>query len=347
MNGSAIVRRRHFLTLAGAAAAWPRVAFTQQPAKIPRVAYGDGGTPVENIVPNSTHPFVRPFFQEMARLGFEYGRTVIFDRYFATPSNAEETARAMVDSKPDLIFLRGAGLTTFAVMALTKTIPIVVHGGDPLGQGIVNNLARPGGNVTAVAGGGVAGDFEGKVLAILAEAVPGARRVAYIGVGVGTSNQFAPNNALGVRSATDAAAKLGLDITTIAARDPADERAFRDAMAVAAAAKAEMVQFASHAQIGPNSPILVRLTLEARLPAIAVVEDFPYAGGLLSFGSSRADGARKAAGYVALILNGAKPGDLPVIVPDVFELIVNLKTAKAIGISIPQSVLLQATQVIE
>jgi putative ABC transport system substrate-binding protein len=339
------MRRREFIALTGAAAAtvaaFPRAALAQA-TKVPRVAWADGAV---TSVAEMNHPDAVAFAQEMARLGFVEGRTITFDRYVASSASAaQETARKIVASSPDVIFLQGAIDAILAVMALTKSIPIVSQSGDPLGQGVVSNLARPGGNVTAVANTASA-ESEAKVLSILAEAVPTAKRVAYIGVG--PAGQFNPGQQGYLRSATEGALKLGLSMTAIPARDPADEQGFRDAFALAKAADVEMIQLARHGQIRSSSSILAELALDARMPAISPYDTFPPAGGLLSYGANVPDGARKAARYVALVLNGAKPGDLPVQEPTVFDLIVNMTTAKAIGITIPPSILTQATLVIE
>jgi putative ABC transport system substrate-binding protein len=310
--------------------------------KVPRVAWGTGGiTSVDEL---SGIGSSKAFVEEMARLGFIEGQTIIYERYATSSGRAEETARAIVASAPDVIFLLSTVTTTLEVMALTKSIPIVATSGDPLGQGIVGNLARPGGNVAAVASTG-GSDSEAKVLSILAEVVPMATRLAYIGVGTGA--QFNPAQQVYVRSATQAAARLGLLITTIAARDPADEQAFRDAFALATAANVQMVQFGMNTQISNNSTTLARLAPDAGLPAISPYETFAPAGGLVNYGSSSVYNARQAAGYLALVLNGAKPGDLPVLQPTVFDFVVNLKTARTLGITIPPSVLIQATEVIQ
>jgi putative ABC transport system substrate-binding protein len=197
--------------------------------------------------------------------------------------------------------------------------------------------------VTAVASN--AYSQEAKVLSILAEAVPTAKRVAYVGVGF--AGEFYPVSLGYVRAATNAASQLGLSIITIAASDPGDEQAFRNALARAASENAEMIQFGQAAAVATNAPIIAGLALAALLPAIAPFPAFAQSGGLLSYGSNIPEDTRKTAGYAALIINGAKPGDLPVLQPTLFDFIVNQKTAKALGITIPASVLLQATIVIQ
>jgi ABC-type uncharacterized transport system substrate-binding protein len=339
------VRRRHFLTLAGAAAAFPRIGFAQQ-AKLPRVAFvrGDVTDLPANLNENSTNPQIAAFFTELARLGFAEGRTVTFDRYNAVPSNAQEVAAKVVASGPDLIIPAGAVATALALIPLTKSIPIVSIGGDPLGLGIVTNLAHPGGNVTAIAAVASA-DSEGKTTSILAEAIPTARRIAYITQG----SNGVPNDVLqaDVRSAVDAAAKLGLSIVVVVAENPAGEPELLDAFVRAIAAKIDAVQIARATVFNDKAPLLAKWALDAKMPTISPYILFTQSDGLLSYGSNLIDVYRQSAGYVAMILNGAKPGDLPVLQPTLFDLIVNLTTAKALGLIIPASILAQATQVIQ
>jgi putative ABC transport system substrate-binding protein len=288
-------------------------------------------------------PSMAGFFSELRRLKLVEGQNVIIDRYAAPSDIAPEVARRMVDSAPDVIVIQGAGDAALAAMALTKTIPIVSGGGDPVAQGIVSNLAHPGGNVTAISL--YTGDLSSKVLAILAEAVPNAKRVTYIGVGTG--GQSVAIVAYAVNSAMAAASKLGLTMNTVFVPVQTTEQDFRDAVAQAAAAKADMIEFGFNAQNASFSAITARLALEARMPAISPFGAFTDAGGLLSYGANLGDYGRKVAQYAALVLGGAKPGDLSVIEPDVFDFVVNLKTANAIGVTIPASILARATQVIE
>ncbi len=208
----------------------------------------------------------------------------------------------------------------------------------------MDNFARPGANIAVVANTASA-NSESKNLALLLEAVPGAKRVAYIGEGV--AGRFNPALQSYASAAANAAPILGLTLIPIVVDAPADESRFRTAIATASAQRADMIQFQTAASVSSNSTLLAKLTLEARLPAISPYPAFAQSGGLLSYGSNSADNYRKAAGYILLILARTKPGDLPVLQPTAFDLMINLRTARTIGVVIPPSMLIQATDVIE
>jgi putative ABC transport system substrate-binding protein len=344
------MKRRDFLALAGAtAAAWPIGARGQQAAgRLLRIALQSGGVPIVDMSEGG-HVQWDAFIRELKRLGFEEGRTVIFERYsHAALIGADAGAKLaleIVASGPDLIFFGGASSGASAAAAADKIIPMVQVGGDALAQGLVTNMARPGGNVTAL---NVNADENAEVknFDLLAQAVPHARKAGY--VSAGSAGAFSSSNSVRYfGTVQSAAAKLNLSVDPIVVEDPQGESQFVDAFAAMARQGVEMIQFGLNTAINVGSPIIARLALAARLPGISPFLPFARAGGLISYGPNLVDVYRRAAGYVAAILNGAKPGDLPVLQPQVFDLVINQQTAKAIGVTLPPSFLIQATEVIE
>jgi putative ABC transport system substrate-binding protein len=250
----------------------------------------------------------------------------------------------IVASRPDLIFFGGTATGTSAAAAANKIIPMVQVGADALSQGLVTNMARPGGNVTAL---NVLADenSEARNFDLLAQVAPHARKAAY--VNSGRAGAFGGSTARRFAIVQAAAAKLNLSVVPIVVEEPAGEAQFVDAFVAMARQGIEMIQFGIGTPINAGSPIIARLALAARLPAISPNAPFARAGGLMSYGPNTPDVYRRAAGYVADILNGAKPGDLPVLQPQVFEFVINQRTAKAIRVTLPTSFLIQATEVIE
>ena len=334
------MQRREFLLLAGAATALPYRAFAQQ-SKVPRVALISGAVPVTSMTATGD-PTWAAFIQEMARLGYLEGKSIIFERYVASVPAAPQVAGIVIASSPDVVFSNSL-TALLAVMALSKTVPIVGHSTDPVSSGLVSSLAHPGGNVTAI-GSGATPDVDAKNVELLAQTLPSARRLAYYGPGDGGKPDTGTQ--ANVQAAMTAALKLSLSFTDIVVENPADETEYRRAFAVAMSTKPDMVQIGLGSVTDAGSPLLGQLALDARVPAISPNATFARAGGLIGHGSNAPDNHRKAADYVALILNGAKPGDLPVLLPTAFDFVINQKTAKALGITVPPSVLLQATEVI-
>ena len=336
------MRRRDFLTLAGAAAFIPSVALAQ--AKVPRVALASPAVPGIHIVIGGDAGW-SAFLEQMASHGFVEGRTIIYERYLTPGTTAADNARLIVGSAPDAIFLDGATLTGVEALALTKTIPIVFTVGDPVGQGLVRSLAHPGGNITGIATGGTA-DISGKSLSLLAEAVPAAKRFAY--VLAGSAGEALSNEQPSFDAAAAAAAKLGVSAVPVLVQPGATNDAdYVRLFEAIVSSNVQGVQLSSDVTVQFGFPVEAKLALAARLPTIGPSPAFTDAGGLLSYGATLPPLWREAADYLAAILNGTKPADLPVILPTAFDLVVNLTTAKAIGVTIPQSILSQATDVIQ
>jgi putative ABC transport system substrate-binding protein len=278
------------------------------------------------------------FFQELERLGYVDGVNLTIESRNAEdqPARLPDMARELVRLKPDVIFSVGTTESTVAAMKATSTIPIVfVHAVDPVRTGLVASLARPGGNVTGVTS--LNADLGAKRLELITEIVPGVRRVAVL---VSPVDAEMPSMVAALKSAARAR-RVHLNLVEI--RDPA-----RLSGAVKDAAKAE-----AGALLVLGSPPLYRLSTSLaqlaakhRLPVVSAWREFAEAGGLASYGTPIPEMFQRAAGLVDRILKGAKPAELPVEQPTKFELVVNLKTAKAFGLKIPESILLRADEVI-
>jgi putative ABC transport system substrate-binding protein len=330
------MRRREFITfLGGLAAAWPITGRAQQAAKVARIGY------LSTNLASSPHHH-EAFRQGLRDLGYVEGRNVVIEYRDAEGKLERRPALAaeVVALKVDVILAAGGTLTALAAKQATTTIPIVFAGiGDPVGSGLVTSLARPGGNVTGLSNLGP--ELIGKRLELLKQSIPGVDRVAVLRQ-PGALGERIANDML--KAADVAARALGLQPQFIEARDP-DEfaRAFSDMTSARAAALTVL----PGAMFLREHRRLVDLAAKNRLPAVYPLREFVDAGGLMSYGANQADLFRRAATYVDKILKGAKPGDLPVEQPTKFELVINLKTAKALGLTIPQSVLARADEVIQ
>jgi putative ABC transport system substrate-binding protein len=274
------------------------------------------------------------FFDELKRLGYEDGKNVtLLNRttksdYTLLPA----LTRELVDARVDVLVSVNTPATRAAVDA-TKTIPIVMcNVGDPVGSGFVSNMARPGGNVTGISN--MVGDLAPKRLAVLHELVPGAKRVAVL------YNPVDPINEKLLRETRTAAEKLGLEARAFTVKTPAELGAVFQQVLDWRAQAAIWLQ----GQAAAYEPAAMALAEKHKLPMMmgsAAVD------GLVTYTNNSLDVFRKTASHVDKILKGAKPGDLPVEQPTQFELVINLKMAKAIGLKVPQSIMIQATRVIE
>lgn len=307
----------------------------QESTKVYRVGFlAFGHRPVGRSVADSP---LAAFRQSLRELGYVEGRNLVLEERWAEArlDRLPVLAAELVGLKPDVIVASGAGAVRAAKRA-TRQIPIVIAGAaDPVAEGLVTSLAHPGANVTGVSA--LAGrELEGKRLELLQEAVPGLTRVAVI---LDSTSRLDP--------APLQAAARALNITLLLSGETESREEFRDAFA-------EMVRDRADAVYAPETPInarqrrlIVELALKHRLPAIYGSREFVEAGGLMAYGPSFAELFRRAAFYVDKILKGAKPGTLPIEQPMKFELILNLKTAKSLGITFPPSVLLRAEELIE
>ena len=328
-------RRRFIEVIAGGLVAAPLAAEAQQAVKIARIGF---------LTPNmaASPPHVREaFLQGLRDLGYVEGRNVVIEYRDAEGKSERFPALAaeLVALKVDVIVAPGTPAALAAKQA-TRTLPIVFPiAGDPVTSGLVTSLARPGGNVTGLSI--LDPDLVGKCLEQLKQAVPGVSGVAVLwqpgGLGERTDKDM-------LKGAEVAARALGVRLQFVEARGPADfERAFSEMTR----ARAGALTVLPSTMFLHERRRLVDLAARNRLPAVYPWREAVDAGGLMAYGANIADLFRRAATYVDKILKGAKPADLPVEQPTKFELVINLKTAKALGLTIPQSVLGRADQVIE
>ena len=319
------------IALLGILTAMP-AAEAQQGTKLRRIGYLSGGSP------SGPPPLGGPFQQALADLGYVEGRDIAFEFRWAEgrADRLPALAAELVRLKVDLLFTIGTQ-AALAARDATKTIPIVFAAvGDPVGTGVVASMARPGGNATGVAN--VFVDISAKLLELLKEAVPAVSRVAVIAV---MSN---PAMQLGMKEAELAGRKLGVRLQVHDVRDPGGfDGVFA---AIARERPGALLVFPDNLIFGHRSRI-VDFAARHRLPAMYPTREFAEAGGLMSFAANFPDVYRRAAAYVDKIFKGAKPADLPVEQPTRFELVINMKTAKTLGLTIPPSVLIRADQVIQ
>jgi ABC-type uncharacterized transport system substrate-binding protein len=327
------MKRRAFISLLGsAAAAWPIMARAQQLSRVPRIGVLLLGTPT------SFAPRTQAFVEGLRDLGYVEGRTVAIewkwgqDRDDLLPDLAAELVRSQVD-----VIVTGGTPPAKALKNATRTIPIVMAiVGDPVAAGLVDSLARPGGNATGFSI--VATDLSGRRLQLLKEIVPGLSSVAVM------SNLANPQSQMELRETQSAARRLDLRLHSVPiSADTSIENAFEKI-------KKEPVQaliVVTDAILYSQRSQILDLAAGNRLPAMYPYRDFPEAGGLMSYAPSDRDLFRRAASYVDRILKGANPGDLPVEQPTKFELVINLKTAKALGLAVPPTLLASADEVIE
>ena len=325
------MRRRQFITLlGGVAVTWPLAARAQQPAKLPTIGYlGTAGA-------SAWAPWTAAFVQRLHELGWIEGRTVAIQYRWAEgrTDRFAEIAAEFVRIKVDVIVT--GGNAAVAAKRASSAVPIVFAiVDDPVGSGLVTSLARPGGNVTGLSMQST--DLAGKRLALLREVVPGLRRLAIM------ANVDFPAAAQEMDEIQAAATKLGLDVATFELRRAEDIAPAFEALK----GRGEALYVVGDALVITHRVRINTLALTARLPTIFFLREYVEAGGLMSYGPSFPDLFRRAGDYVDKILRGAKPGDIPVEQPTKFDLIINLTTAKALGLSIPESFLVRADEVIE
>jgi len=326
--------RRAFLgSLAGLLVA-PLAAEGQSAGKVPRIGF------LSATSPSDRRPLLDAFRQGLRELGWVEGQNIVIDYRYAEDrvDRLPGLAAELVRLKVDLIVASAGTQVATAAKNATETIPIVMIAvRDPVGTGLIASLVRPGGNVTGVSG--YAGlEIVAKQLVLLKETVPKIRRVAIL------SNPANAYHQLAIREVNVAARSLGVQLQLLEARGPNE---FDGAFAAMAKERVGALLVLSDAVLSSHRTRLADLAARSRLPAAYGVRESVEAGGLMSYGPSFLDLFRRAATYVDKILKGARPGDLPVEQPTTFELVINLKTAKALGLTIPQSLLQRADQVIE
>jgi putative ABC transport system substrate-binding protein len=324
-------RREFIMLLGGATAMWPLAARAKQPAKLPTIGFLGGST-------RSAYSYWVPaFVQRLQELGWIEGRTIAIEYRWAEgrDERAAEIAAEFVRLKVDVIVAGGTAPAVAAKQA-TSVIPIVFpFAPDPLGSGLVASLSRPGGNVTGLSYQQT--DTVGKRLELLRELVPGLGRLAIL------ANVNAPAAVLEMGEVQATARTLGFSVTTLEIRGAEDVGPAFEALK----GRAEALYICADALVNTNRIRINTLALGARLPTSYNIRDFVEAGGLMSYGPNVLDLFRRAGEFVDKILRGAKPSEIPVEQPTKFDLVVNLTTAKALGLEVPPMLLARADEVIE
>jgi len=329
------IRRREFIAgLCGAAAAWPLAARAQQPTQMRRIGGLNGGDENDPVMKTR----LSAFMQALAELGWTDGRNVRIDFRWGRGDNnrIRALAQELVGLQPDII-LAGGTAATVALQRETRTIPIVfVNVADPVASGIVARLDRQSGNITGFAL--FEASLAGKWLELLSEIAPGLKRAAIM---------FNPDTApvSAYMPSLETAARL-LKVTPIPAPVHSDAEIETAIIALGRELGGGLVVISDGFAIVHRAPI-ISAAARNNVPLVCSQSVFARDGGLLSYGVDQVDTLRRGASYVDRILRGAKPGDLPVQFPTKFEMVVNLKTAKMLGLAVPPSILLRADEVIE
>ncbi|MFZ1193533.1 MAG: ABC transporter substrate-binding protein [Pseudolabrys sp.] len=328
------MRRREFIILLGGAlTAWPLIARAQPAERVRRI-----GVLLPSAAENPEYqPWVGAFLQELSQLGWSIGRNVRMDtRWAATNADIRKQAAELVALAPDVILAHGSN-TVGQLLQATHTVPIVFPViADPIAGGFVDNLARPGGNATGFML--FENSISGKWLELLKQIAPGVTRVAVI------VDPTIPTGPAQFSVIQTMAPSLRVEVTPINKRDAGEID--RAVAALAQASNGGLIVTpglpATH-----NRDLIITLAARHKLPAIYFDRYFVTAGGLFSYGPDRIDMYRRAAGYVDRILKGEKPADMPVQAPTKYQLVINLKTAKTLGLMVPQALLASADEVIE
>jgi putative tryptophan/tyrosine transport system substrate-binding protein len=325
------MKRREFITvLGGAVAAWPLAARAQQAGKLPIVGFLGGATA------SGWSTWIAAFVQRLRELGWIEGRTVAIEYRWAEGRSDRyaHLAAELVGLKVDVIVTAGAAV--LAAKQATSVIPIVFAlANDPVGSGFVASLARPGGNVTGLSN--QSADLTAKRLELLREVVPNLRRLAIM------ANVTYPAAALEMHEVAATARTLGLDVDMLEIRRADDITPAFETLKGGTAA----LYVCTEPLVLANRTRINTLALGARLPTIHAYREYLEAGGLMAYGANIPALFRRAADFVDKILHGAKPADIPVERPTKFDLVINLTTAKALGLTIPDKILALADEVIE
>ena len=327
------MKRREFITLlGGAAAAWPLTVLAQQQA-LPGVGFLNGQSPTLYA------HYVDVFRLALNAAGFIEGRNIVIEYRWAEGQYDKLPALAadLVSRRVNVITATGTTAAVLAAKAATATIPIIfTTGGDPVKAGLVPNLKRPGGNVTGVSF--LVNETGSKQLELLCEMVPSATSVGLL------VNPKNPNMDAEIADVMQAARVLGRQVQVV---DASSEPEIDGALAAFVQQRVNAIIITADAFFTARNDQVVALAARNALPAIYSLPEEAAAGGLMSYGSSQADAYRQAAVYIARVLKGEKPGDLPALLPTKFEFVINLKTANSLGIRVPPDLSARADEVIE
>jgi putative ABC transport system substrate-binding protein len=334
------VKRRAFITLlGGAAAAWPLVARAQQPAIQRRIVIFHPAIPTAHLTETGGGSAWPAFFRELRRSGYIEGQNLIIERYSAEGRHERHAdfAREIVARNPDVI-VTGTNPVVTAFMAETSTIPIVAFMLDPLRAGLVISLARPGGNLTGITlDAGI--EIWGKRLQMLKEAIPSATKVAFLGMRGGWEGSAGQV----LREVGD---RLGISLDFILPQEGTPSEIGR-VFAAMQGQRPEALLVSGEGDLYAHRKLIAELAEKVRLPTMGPYRDNVETGGLMAYAVDLAELLRRMADDVHQILNGAKPGEIPIYQATKFQLLINLKTAKALDLEIPSSLLARADEVIE
>jgi putative ABC transport system substrate-binding protein len=332
------MRRREFIAGIGTSTAWPLAARAQQSAKQHRIAFVHSGIPADQLTETAGPFWVRRFYETLRGLGYAEGGNLIVERHSAEGrfERFASLAAAVVSRDPDVVLVNQNDFVK-AFMAATATIPIVSITGDPIAGGLVTNLARPGGNLTGVSiNAGI--EIGAKRLQILKEAMPKASKVAYLlsgGWSVDAGSTY-----------REAGQRLGLAVTESFLSEVNDGQ-LRRTFAEMAQQQFDAALIDEGGSFLALRALIAELAGKQRLPIIYPYRDYVDLGGLMAYAPELGELARRLANDVHQILNGAKPGDIPFYQPNKFQLIINLKVAKTLGLDLPSTLVARADEVIE
>ena len=334
------MRRREFLgALGGAATAWPLAARGQQPATQQRIAIFHPAIPTTLLTETGGGSAWRAFFGELRRLGYVEGENLIIERYSAEGHHERyaDLAREIVTRNPDVI-VTGTNPVVIAFKAATSTIPVVAFMLDPLKAGLVTSLARPGGNLTGITlDAGI--EIWGKRLQMLKEAIPSTTTAAFLGMRDGWEGSSG-------EVLRAAGAELGISLVFMLPQKGNSSEIER-VFAVMGQQRPDAVLVSGEGDLYAHRQLIAELAEKNRLPVMCPYRDYVEAGGLMAYAVDLAELLRRMADDVHQILKGAKPGDIPIYQPTRFELLINLKTAKALGLTLPPALLALAAETIQ
>jgi putative ABC transport system substrate-binding protein len=333
------MRRREFIAGLLVAATTVRTQ-AQQSEKVYHIAIVHPSAAVADLSETGTPRFVA-FFKELRRLGYVEGQNIVVERYSGAgrTEHYSELASEVVGQKPDLILtIRSRMVQHFK--AATATIPVIGLMADPVPMGIVDSLARPGGNITGICTDS-GPEVIGKRLELLREAVPRMSKAGFL------ASRRVWEGPFGIAALQPAAERIGISIIGPPLEGALREAEYRRVFDVLRQSRPDAVIVGDQAENLTNARLIAELAAMSRLPTIYTYREQVDAGGLMAYAPDLLDIYRRAAGYVDQILKGAKPGEVPIYLADRFELVVNVKAAKAIGLTIPPSLLMRADEVIE
>ncbi|MGB9114559.1 ABC transporter substrate-binding protein [Bradyrhizobium sp.] len=337
------MRRREFISmLTGVAAVWPLAARAQQAGTRPRLAWIHPSALLADLQENGSVRAYRAFLEQLRKLGRVEGANLIVERYSGggRQDHYEELVRNVVQSRPDVVFTSGSEIARH-LKAATTTIPIVAVLTDPVADGFITNLAHPGGNVTGAAvDAGI--EIWSKRLALLKESLPSASRVGLL-----CSRAYWENPGKAGEALRAAAPKLGVSVSGCVQEGALQEAGYRRVFDAIQRDRLDGIVVHDQAENFTNRKIIVELARSAGLPAIYPYREYVELGGLMAYAVDLPDAFRHAADHVDKILRGVSPSELPFYQQTRFELLINLKTAKALNLNIPATLLGSSDEVIE